>query len=81
VDFGMNIQQAGEAARVRHTGTSLAIESGIDADVRHSLEARGHTISDGRGMMGGFQGIRIDAKTGVMTGGSDVRKDGLAIGW
>jgi len=81
VDFGMNIQQAGEAARVRHTGTSLAIESGIGDDVRHSLEARGHTISDGRGMMGGFQGIRIDAKTGVMMGGSDVRKDGLAIGW
>jgi gamma-glutamyltranspeptidase/glutathione hydrolase len=81
VDFGMNIQQAGEAARVRHTGTSLAVESGIGASVRRSLEARGHTISEGRGMMGGFQGIFIDPATGVMMGGSDVRKDGLAIGW
>ncbi len=81
VDFGMNIQQAGEAARVRHTGTSLAVESGIGAGVRQSLEGRGHTLSEGRGMMGGFQGILIDPKTGVMMGGSDVRKDGLAIGW
>jgi gamma-glutamyltranspeptidase/glutathione hydrolase len=81
VDFDMNIQQAGEAARVRHTGTSLAVESGIGAEVRRSLEARGHTLSEGRGMMGGFQGIFIDPKTGVMMGGSDVRKDGLAIGY
>ena len=81
VDFGMNVQQAGEAARVRHTGASLAVESGIEADVRRSLEARGHTLSEGRGQMGGFQGIVIDQKSGVMMGGSDVRKDGLAIGW
>jgi gamma-glutamyltranspeptidase/glutathione hydrolase len=81
VDFGMSIQQAGEAARVRHTGSTLAVESGIDAGVRQSLEARGHTLSDGRGQMGGFQGIVIDPETGVMMGGSDVRKDGLAIGW
>ena len=81
VDFGMNVQQAGEAARVRHTGSSLAVESGIEAGVRQSLEARGHTLSDGRGQMGGFQGIVIDQKSGVMMGGSDVRKDGLAIGF
>ena len=81
VDFGMNVQQAGEAARVRHTGTSLAVESGIEAGVRQSLETRGHTLSEGRGQMGGFQGIVIDQKTGVMMGGSDVRKDGVAIGF
>ena len=81
VDFGMNIQQAGEAARVRHTGTSLAVESGISSSVRQSLEARGHTLSEGRGMMGGFQGIFIDPKSGVMMGGSDPRKDGVAIGF
>ena len=81
VDVGMNVQQAGEAARVRHTGTSLAVESGIEASVRQSLEARGHTLSEGRGQMGGFQGIVIDQKTGVMMGGSDVRKDGVAIGF
>ena len=81
VDFGMNIQTAGEAARMRHMGTSLALESGIGTEVRAALEARGHTISDGRGAMGGFQGIMIDPKSGVLLGGSDLRKDGLAIGW
>ncbi|MGE0464747.1 MAG: gamma-glutamyltransferase, partial [Vicinamibacterales bacterium] len=63
VDFGMGIQQAGEAARVRHTGDSLAVEAGIGAEVRRALEARGHTLTDGRGAMGGFQGILSDPKT------------------
>ena len=81
VDFGMHIQDAGEAARVRHGGSELAVESGIGADVRKALEARGHTLRDGRGAMGGFQGILIDPRTGVLMGGSDPRKDGLAIGW
>ncbi|MEW6321910.1 MAG: gamma-glutamyltransferase [Acidobacteriota bacterium] len=81
VDFGMDIQTAGEAARMRHMGQHLALESGIGAEVRKALEARGHTIRDGRGAMGGFQGILIDPRTGVLMGGSDVRKDGLAIGW
>ncbi|MGE3274852.1 MAG: gamma-glutamyltransferase [Vicinamibacterales bacterium] len=81
VDFGMDIQGAGEAARMRHLGSGLALESGIGAEVRQALEARGHTIRDGRGAMGGFQGILIDPKTGVLMGGSDPRKDGLAIGW
>jgi len=81
VDFGMGIQQAGEAARVRHMGGSLAVETGIGDEIRRSLEARGHAITDGRGSMGGFQGIFIDPRTGVLMGGSDLRKDGLAIGW
>ena len=81
VDFSMGIQQAGEAARVRHQGATLAIESGVGADVRTTLESRGHILVDGRGAMGGFQGIRFDQATGVMMGGSDPRKDGLAIGW
>ncbi|HUE88648.1 MAG TPA: gamma-glutamyltransferase [Vicinamibacterales bacterium] len=81
VDFGMNIQEAGEAARMRHGGDSLQLESGIAEDVRKALEARGHQTRDGRGSMGGFQGILIDPRTGVLMGGSDPRKDGLAIGW
>jgi gamma-glutamyltranspeptidase/glutathione hydrolase len=81
VDFEMGIQQAGDAARMRHQGATLALESGIGPSVRAALEARGHKIVDGRAAMGGFQGIRIDAKTGVLMGGSDLRKDGLAIGW
>jgi gamma-glutamyltranspeptidase/glutathione hydrolase len=81
VDFGMNIQAAGEAARMRHGGDSLQLESGIGDDVRKALAARGHELRDGRGAMGGFQGILIDPRTGVLMGGSDPRKDGLAIGW
>ena len=81
VDFEMGIQQAGEAARMRHLGETLALESAIGTEVRTTLAARGHTIVEGRGMMGGFQGIRIDQTTGVLMGGSDPRKDGLAIGW
>jgi gamma-glutamyltranspeptidase/glutathione hydrolase len=81
VDFGMGIQQAGEAARVRHLGDAVAVDSGIDADVRAELESRGHTVVEGRGMMGGFQGIRIDHSSGILLGGSDPRKDGLAVGW
>ena len=81
VDFGMHIQAAGDAARMRHMGTRLALESGIGPDVRRALEARGHTVGDGRGAMGGYQAILIDPRTGVLMGGSDPRKDGLAIGW
>jgi gamma-glutamyltranspeptidase / glutathione hydrolase len=81
VDFGMNVRDAGDAARVRHLGTTLAVESGIDGGVRRELEARGHVLVDGRGLVGGYQAIQIDPLTGVLTGGSDLRKDGLAIGW
>ena len=81
VDFDMHIQEAGEAARMRHGGNALQLESGIAADVRRALEARGHETRDGRGAMGGFQGILIDPTTRVLMGGSDPRKDGLAIGW
>jgi gamma-glutamyltranspeptidase/glutathione hydrolase len=81
VDFGMHVQEAGDAARMRHMGPTLALESGIGADVRKALEAKGHTITDGRGAMGGYQAVFIDPRTGVLLGGSDLRKDGLAIGW
>jgi gamma-glutamyltranspeptidase/glutathione hydrolase len=81
VDFGMNIQEAGEAARVRHGGEELFVESGIAEEVRSALSARGHIVRDGRGAMGGFQGILIEPTSGVLMGGSDPRKDGVAIGW
>lgn len=81
VDFGMHVQEAGDAARMRHMGQELALESGIGADIRQALETKGHKIRDGRGQMGGYQAIFIDPKTGVLLGGSDLRKDGLAIGW
>jgi gamma-glutamyltranspeptidase/glutathione hydrolase len=81
VDFGMDVQEAGDAARVRHSAEGLAAESGIGEAVRESLRQRGHTVIDGRGLMGGYQAVMIDPTTGVLMGGSDPRKDGLAIGW
>ena len=81
IDFGMHVQQAGDAARMRHAGQQLALEAGIAREVRASLVARGHEVIDGRGLMGGYQAIHIDPETGVLSGGSDLRKDGLAIGY
>jgi gamma-glutamyltranspeptidase/glutathione hydrolase len=81
VDFGMNIQEAGEAARVNHGNNGLQVESAVSAAARAGLEQRGHTVTESIGAYGGFQGILLDPRTGVLMGGSDVRKDGLAIGY
>jgi gamma-glutamyltranspeptidase/glutathione hydrolase len=81
IEFGMNIQEAGEAARFRHSDAGLAVESAIGTDARGGLEKRGHKVITRDGVFGGFQGILIDPRTGVMMGGSDPRKDGLAIGY
>ncbi|HET7217972.1 MAG TPA: gamma-glutamyltransferase family protein, partial [Vicinamibacterales bacterium] len=81
IDFGMNVQEAGEAARFRHSAAGLALESAISADARSGLTSRGHTVISSVGVFGGFQGILFDQKTGVMMGGSDPRKDGHAAGY
>jgi gamma-glutamyltranspeptidase/glutathione hydrolase len=81
IDFGMNVQEAGEAARFRHSGAGLALESLISADARSGLESRGHRVITGFDVFGGFQGILIDPRTGVLMGGSDPRKDGQAVGY
>jgi len=84
IDFGMNVQEAGEAARVNHGNNGLLVERNVPDAARAGLEARGHkvTVNSGPGgAFGGYQGILLDPRTGVLMGGSDVRKDGLAIGW
>ncbi len=81
IDFGMNVQEAGEAPRFRHTAGGVALESAIPPEARKGLESRGHRLIRSAGVFGGFQGILIDPKTGVLMGGSDPRKDGLAVGW
>jgi gamma-glutamyltranspeptidase / glutathione hydrolase len=81
IDFGMNIQEAGEAARVNDGGAGLQVESAISAAAREGLIRRGHRVAEAVGAFGGFQGILIDPKTRVLMGGSDPRKDGLAIGY
>jgi gamma-glutamyltranspeptidase/glutathione hydrolase len=81
IDFGMNIQEAGEAPRFRHSENGLALESAFSTDARTGLTARGHRLIQSKGVWGGFQGIMIDPKTRVLMAGSDPRKDGMAAGW
>jgi gamma-glutamyltranspeptidase/glutathione hydrolase len=81
IDFGMNVQEAGEAARVTHGNNGLQVESAVPAAVRDALIRRGHRVTQSVGAFGGYQGILLDPRTGVLMGGSDVRKDGLAIGF
>lgn len=81
IDFGMDVQRAGEQPRFRDFENGLALESEIGADVRKALEAKGHKLTTSPGAFGGYQAIMIDPKTGALFGGSDPRKDGCAIGW
>jgi gamma-glutamyltranspeptidase / glutathione hydrolase len=81
IDFGMNVQEAGEAARVNHGPNGVSVESAMPDAVIAALIERGHHVERSVGVYGGYQGIMFDARTGVLMGGSDVRKDGLAIGW
>ena len=81
IDFDMNVQEAGEAARVNHGSDGVQVESAVPTAVRQELVARGHDVTEKAGTHGGYQGIRIDSETGVLRGGSDPRKDGVAIGY
>jgi gamma-glutamyltranspeptidase/glutathione hydrolase len=93
IDFGMNIQEAGDAARVRHTGSSqptdevmsnggtLYLESGIGEAVRTQLRKLGHNIATDTIDFGGYQAIRWDEEQGVYYGASESRKDGQAAGY
>ncbi|HXW06112.1 MAG TPA: gamma-glutamyltransferase [Vicinamibacterales bacterium] len=81
IDFGMNVQEAGEAARFRHSPAGLALESAMTPEARFGLLRKGHQVISSVGAFGGFQGILFDHAQGLMMGGSDPRKDGLAIGY
>ena len=81
IDFGMNVQEAGEAARVNHGNNGLQVESAVPEATRAGLTTRGHRVVQAIGAYGGYQAVMVDQKTGVLMGGSDVRKDGLAIGY
>jgi len=82
IDFGMDVQQAGEQPRFRDIeGKGLALESAIGAEVRRVLEQKGHQVISAPGSFGGYQAIMIDPLTGALAAGSDMRKDGCAIGW
>jgi gamma-glutamyltranspeptidase/glutathione hydrolase len=93
IDFGMNLQQAGDAPRIRHVGSAqptgehaagggeIWMESGFDAAVIAELQRRGHR-TDIRGQAyGGYQAIARDRDNGVWVGASESRKDGHAAGY
>ncbi len=93
LDFGMNLQEAGDAARINHIGSSsptgatmtdggvVHLESAFSDETRRALEAMGHTIGDSNGSFGGYQAIMRDKEQGVYYGASEVRKDGQAAGY
>ena len=82
IEFGMNVQDAGEAPRFRHAPfAGVALESGVDMSVARDLAAMGHSILPATGIFGGYQAIQIDWKAGTLAGGTDPRKDGCAVGW
>ena len=93
IDFGMNIQMAGDAARVRHEGSATVTlspadpqggtvhyESGLPAATVEELSKRGHVMKPSRVSMGGYQGILIDWEQGTLQGATESRNDGMALG-
>jgi gamma-glutamyltranspeptidase/glutathione hydrolase len=88
VERGLNVQQAIDAPRVRYiSGRGVMMEEALTEPVISALVARGHQrvlppagIMH-RALMGGGQAIMIDPASGALAGGSDVRKDGLALGY
>lgn len=93
IDFGMNLQEAGDAPRILHNGSSqptggimtdggvLQLETGIDYQVIRELVKMGHKISWNVGSYGGYQAIMWDDVNKVYYGASESRKDGQAAGY
>jgi gamma-glutamyltranspeptidase/glutathione hydrolase len=94
LDFGMNLQEAGDAIRYHHTGSTeptgtvmtdggvLHIEDGLPREVLAELKRRGHVLeSEAVGAYGGYQAIWRDPVTGIYSGATEKRKDGCAQGY
>ena len=93
IDYGMNPQEAGDAPRIDHSGSSeptgekmvdsgqITLESGYSYETIRDLMRRGHKIGYGLGGYGGYQAIMYDAKNRVYHGATESRKDGQAAGF
>ncbi len=93
IDYGLNVQAAGDAPRWHHDGSAqptgaprqgvgvVHLENGVPQDVRDALTAMGYKLGPSDGGFGGYQAIRIDPQTGVYSAASEMRKDGAAIGY
>ena len=81
IEFGMNVQEAGEAPRASHSNSGgVGLEKGISPQVTAELMRKGHSVKTS-GPMGGYQAIHIDWERGVLFGGTDPRKDGTVAAW
>lgn len=93
IDFGMNLQEAGDAPRISHSGSSqptggkmagsgtVRLESGFSREVVRDLVRMGHQNRVGSGGMGGYQAIKYDVLNKSFFGASESRKDGHAAGF
>ena len=94
VDFEMNLQEAGDAPRMQHSGSSeptggaqmsdggtVLLESGFDYETIRALMFKGHKVGYSLGSYGGYQAIMYDAEKNVYYGASESRKDGQAAGY
>src|SRR5690606_19141386 len=90
IDFGMNLQEAGDAPRIQHEGSSeptdekmtdggiVSLETGFSYETIRSLMRKGHQIGYADGPYGGYQAIMRDHVNKVFYGASESRKDGQA---
>ncbi|PIE22726.1 MAG: gamma-glutamyltransferase [Planctomycetota bacterium] len=93
IDFGLGLQEAGDAPRLRHYGSSQAtgepmsgagrvyVENGTPEASIYRLKSLGHQLRRRMGGFGGYQAILHDTQRGVYIGASESRKDGQAAGW
>lgn len=93
IDFGMNLQEAGDAPRICHEGSSeptgekmtdggiVYLESGLPYETVRNLLGMGHQIQYINGIYGGYQAIKWDERNKVYYGASESRKDGQAAGY
>ncbi len=81
VDFGMDPQAAIDASRVFPETYGLRVEANLTDETKASLAERGHKVVQTDDPIGGAQAIQIDHTAGMLIGGSDPRKDGVAIGY
>ena len=91
IDFDLNLQEAGDAPRIVHSGSSqptgesminggyLSLESSFKDIIIEELREKGHVIKYEKGIFGGYQAIMY--KDGVYYGASESRKDGHAVGF
>ncbi|HLF21193.1 MAG TPA: gamma-glutamyltransferase, partial [Aestuariivirga sp.] len=79
--YGMDPQAAIDWPRYCPSAGTVVVESGVPERVKNALAAKGHTIVASPEPLGGGQAIAIDREHGMLIGGSDFRKDGLALGY